>query len=63
MGHTKAEVITVSYVNPKIKSQFDSLSPELREMISSRHSRLDTLHDLIHALEEIVAEDEAGTAP
>ena len=48
----------MSYVNPKLKSQFDSLSPELQEAILARDVNLHTLYDLIGVLEDLVRESE-----
>ncbi|MCB6364789.1 hypothetical protein LI291_01080 [Intestinibacillus massiliensis] len=47
----------MSYVNPKIQTQFESLSIELKDEILKRNVRLENLHDLIHVLEQIVNED------
>lgn len=50
----------MSYVSPKIKNQFESLSVDLKNQILSRNVQLNNLHDLIGVLEHIVAEEEAG---
>lgn len=44
----------MSYVNPKIRSQFESLSVDLKNEILSRDVQLNTLYDLITVLEQIV---------
>lgn len=49
----------MSYVSPKIKTQFESLSIELKNEILSRNVRLNNLHDLIHVLDEIVKTQDA----
>ncbi len=43
----------MSYVSPKLKAKFDSLSPALQSEILSRDVRLENLHDLIAVLEQI----------
>lgn len=46
----------MSYVDPKIKDKFESLSIDLKNAILARNVQLNNLSDLIHVLEEIVAE-------
>jgi hypothetical protein len=46
----------MSYVSPKIKLQFESLSVDLKNEILSRNVRLENLNDLISVLEKIVDE-------
>ena len=48
----------MSHINPKIKSQFESLSIDLKNEILSRNVELNTLQDLISVLEDIVREGE-----
>ena len=48
----------MSYVSPKIQKQFESLTIDLKNEILSRNVRLESLGDLIHVLEQIVAESE-----
>lgn len=48
-----------SYVSPEIRDRFDSLSVDLKNLILERNVRLNTMYDLIHVLEDIVAEGEA----
>ncbi len=48
-----------SYVAPEIRDKFESLSIDLKDLILSRNVRLNTMYDLIHVLEDIVAEGEA----
>lgn len=43
-------------INPTIKPKFDSLSPDLQEAISKQDIEINTLNDLIQALENIVVE-------
>lgn len=47
-----------SYVNPNLKEKFDSLPIELKNAILKRNVQLNTIHDLIHVLENIVEEGE-----
>jgi hypothetical protein len=49
----------MSYVNPEIREEFESLSIDLKNEILSRNVRLHSLGDLIAVLREIV--DEAET--
>lgn len=48
-----------SYVAPEIRDKFESLSIDLKDLILSRNVRLYNMYDLIHVLEDIVAEGEA----
>lgn len=49
----------MSYVDPKLKRHFESLSIDLKNEILKRDVRLYTLQDLILCLEDIVREAEA----
>jgi len=53
-----SEVSIVSYVNPILTQQFESLSADLQKEILSRDVKINTLHDFIAVLEDIVAESE-----
>jgi hypothetical protein len=44
----------MSYVDPKLRSKFESLSVDLKNEILSRNVKLYTLNDLIKCLEDIV---------
>ena len=55
-GKPNCEVRKMSYVDPKIKDKFESLSIDLKNAILARNVQLNNLSDLIHVLEEIVAE-------
>lgn len=46
----------MSYVDPKIRDKFETLSINLKNAILERNVQLYTLNDLIRVLEEIVAE-------
>lgn len=45
-----------SYISPSIREKFESLSIELKNDILERNVHLETIYDLIHVLEKIVAE-------
>jgi len=55
-----AEVKKMSYVNPAIHSQFESLPIDLKNEILSRNVKLENLNDLIAVLESIVSESESS---
>lgn len=48
----------MAYVDPSVQERMETLSPELQEAILKRNIPLNNIHDLIHCLEAIVAEDE-----
>ncbi len=50
----------MSYVSPKLRPRFESLSVDLKNEILRRDVRLENLHDLIAVLESIVTEAEAA---
>lgn len=50
----------MTHVSPMVRSQFDSLSPELRKAILDRNVKINTLYDLIDVLGDIIREAEAG---
>lgn len=54
------EGFIMSYIAPAIKEKFESLSPGLQSLIMEQNIQLNNIHDLIHVLEKIVAEDEAN---
>ena len=45
-----------SYVSPTLQTKFETLSIDLKNKILERDVKLYTIYDLIHVLEEIVAE-------
>lgn len=47
----------MSYVNPKIKHQFETLPIELKNVILERNVQLNSMADLIKVLEEIAQEE------
>ena len=47
-----------SYVSPEIRDRFDTLSADLKNLME-RNVCLNNMYDLIHVLEDIVAEGEA----
>ncbi len=57
-GNDKTEVMNnMSYVDPKIQTQFESLPIELKNAILERDVKLNSLADLILVLEDIVEEE------
>lgn len=50
--------ISMSYVSPKMKEQFESLSIELKNEILSRDVKIENLQDLISILGKIANEEE-----
>lgn len=48
----------MTYVAPAIKDKFESLSIDLKNVILERDVQLNSVHDLISVLEEIVEEAE-----
>lgn len=47
-----------SYVAPELRPKFETLSINLKNAILERNVQLNTIYDLIHVLEQIVAEEE-----
>ncbi len=48
----------MSYVSPKLRPKFETLSTALQDAILSRDVRLENLQDLIAVLDTIVKEEE-----
>lgn len=48
-----------SFVAPEIRDKFESLPINLKNCILERNVQLKTIYDLMHVLEDIVAEGEA----
>ena len=48
-----------SHVSPALRSQFNSLSIDLKNEILSRNVNLENLNDLIAVLDRIVSESES----
>ena len=46
----------MSYIDPKLRSHFESLSIDLKNEILKRDVKLYTMQDLINCLESIVAD-------
>jgi hypothetical protein len=46
-----------SYVSPKIREKFESLSIELQDLILQKNVQLNTMNDLMRVLQEICNED------
>ncbi|MDO5558343.1 MAG: hypothetical protein Q4F95_01960 [Oscillospiraceae bacterium] len=60
-GKTIREVITMaSYVNPRLRHQFESLSIDLKNEILSRNVHINCLNDLIYEVQDIVDKEEAA---
>ncbi len=49
----------MSYVAPAIKEKFETLSVDLKNSILERNVQLNTIHDLINVLDDIVKEADA----
>lgn len=52
----------MSYVAPAIREKFETLSVDLKNAILERNVELNTIHDLINVLDQIVKEAEAEDA-
>lgn len=50
----------MSYINPALRSKFESLSIDLKNEILSRNVTINSLQDLIDILQQIVEENEAA---
>ncbi len=50
----------MSYVNPAIRPQFDSMPADLREHILQMNVKLETMSDLMGCLERIIAQEKTG---
>ncbi|MGN8897072.1 hypothetical protein [Flavonifractor sp. HCP28S3_F3] len=50
----------MSYVNPAIRPQFDSMPADLKEHILQMNIRLETMNDLMGCLERIIAEEKTA---
>ncbi len=48
-----------SYVSPGLRDKFESLPIELKNCILERNVHLESIHDLIHVLEDICGEADA----
>jgi hypothetical protein len=59
----KGMVICMSYVAPAVKDKFETLSTELKNTILERDVQLNTIHDLINVLDDIVKEGERKERP
>ncbi|MDF2567207.1 MAG: chaperonin GroEL [Oscillospiraceae bacterium] len=46
----------MSYINPKIKAQFETLPIDLKNAILEQNVQLNTMNDLIKCLESIATE-------
>lgn len=50
------EECMASYIAPAVQEKFESLSINLKNLILSKNVQINTIHDLIRVLEEIVGE-------
>lgn len=50
----------MSYINPKIKAQFESMPIDLKNEILRRNVHLENMADLMSCLERIIQEGESG---
>lgn len=50
----------MSYINPKLQSQFESLSIDLKNEILSRNVSINNLQDLMDVLQQIIDETDAS---
>lgn len=46
----------MSYVAPQVKEKFETLSTDLKNVILERNVEINSIHDLIKVLDEIVKE-------
>lgn len=46
----------MSYIAPAVQAKFETLSVDLKNQILERDVQINTIHDLIYVLEEIVSE-------
>lgn len=46
----------MSYVAPQVKEKFETLSTDLKNVILERNVELNSIHDLIKVLDDIVKE-------
>lgn len=51
----------MSYVDPKLQHQFESLSIDLKNAILERNVQIYEITDLIQVLKDITKEDKANT--
>ena len=51
----------MSYVSPKIRTQFESMPINLKNAILQRDVRLESMADLMSCLEQIIKEGEGGS--
>lgn len=48
-----------SYISPSVRDKFETLSINLKNVILERDVHIESIHDLIRVLEDIVAEGES----
>lgn len=57
-AHIIGEVVSMSYVNPAIRAESDSMPPELRKHILQMDVKLEIMSDLMACLRRIATEGE-----
>lgn len=55
--HNRHEVIAMSYVSPSVREKFETLSVDLKNAVLERGEDINTIHDLIRILGDIVKEN------
>lgn len=53
---SRGDYFMSSYIDPKLRDRFESLSIDLKNAILEKNVRINSLQDLIHCLESIVSE-------
>ncbi|MGO5052636.1 hypothetical protein ACTQ6A_08985 [Lachnospiraceae bacterium LCP25S3_G4] len=48
----------MTYISPSVQNKFNSLSSNLQNIIMERNVQINSIHDLIRVLEDIVQEAE-----
>ena len=56
-GQNRFGVIIMTTVSPAVKDKFETLSVDLKNAILERNETINTIHDLIRVLEDIVKEN------
>lgn len=54
--HNKSRGDFMTYISPAVKDRFETLSIDLKNAILKRNEQINTIHDLIRVLEDIVNE-------
>lgn len=51
--------MSMTTINPKVRSHFETLSPDLQSAILAKNVSINTLYDLIGVLNDLIREAEA----